>query len=313
MSNPTTRVLALLELLQSRRRSSGGELARELGVDRRTLRRYIAALEGIGIPITTERGRDGGYSLVAGFKLPPMVFTNEEVLAISLGLQAADRLGAGESAAAVASARAKLERVMPPQLQQRLRALGETVTLDLTPANTADSGLLGALAAAAQGARRVHFHYLAGSGGPGARTLDPYGLVFRHGRWYAVGHCQLRGQLRSFRLDRMQQLVTLAECFERPRNFDAGAYLRESFASMAPGQAVEVLLHTDLAGASAALPGHYGLLTPQGDALLWRTHADCLQWFARELARLPFPFEARAPQDLKQALRELGEELLAAH
>ena len=89
MGHPTTRVLAVLELLQSQGQVTGGELAARVGVDRRTLRRYIAMLEEMGIPITTEQGRYGGYRLVAGYKLPPMMFTDEEAQALSLGLIAA--------------------------------------------------------------------------------------------------------------------------------------------------------------------------------------------------------------------------------
>ena len=89
MDHPTTRVLAVLELLQAHGRMSGAELARRLDVDPRTVRRYIAMLEEMGIPITAERGRYGAYLLVAGFKLPPMMFTDDEALALSLGLLAA--------------------------------------------------------------------------------------------------------------------------------------------------------------------------------------------------------------------------------
>ncbi len=85
MYHPTTRVLAVLELLQAHGRLSGPDLARRLGVDARTLRRYIARLEDIGVPITAERGRFGAYSLVAGFKLPPMMFTDEEALVSIVG------------------------------------------------------------------------------------------------------------------------------------------------------------------------------------------------------------------------------------
>ncbi|MDT0565759.1 HTH domain-containing protein, partial [Pseudomonas aeruginosa] len=75
MSKPTVRVLALLELLQSHGQLSGSELARRLEVDGRTLRRYIVALEELGIPISAERGRHGGYRLGGGFKLPPPMFS----------------------------------------------------------------------------------------------------------------------------------------------------------------------------------------------------------------------------------------------
>ena len=98
MPHPTTRVLAALELLQSHGQIGGAELAARLEVDRRTLRRYITMLEDMGVPITTEQGRYGGYRLVPGYKLPPMMFTDEEAQALSLGLIAARGLGlAGRS------------------------------------------------------------------------------------------------------------------------------------------------------------------------------------------------------------------------
>src|SRR5229473_722364 len=98
MSHPTIRVLAVLELLQSQAQISGAELAERVKVDRRTLRRYIAMLEEMGIPITTEQGRYGGYRLVPGYKLPPMMFTDEEAQALSLGLIAARGLGLADAA-----------------------------------------------------------------------------------------------------------------------------------------------------------------------------------------------------------------------
>src|SRR5262245_30458328 len=109
MPHPTTRVLTLLELLQAREITGGAELARALGVDRRTLRRYIVMLEEMGIPITTSQGRFGGYQVVPGFKLPPMIFSEDEALALAVGLLAARGLGLAETLPAVASARTKLE------------------------------------------------------------------------------------------------------------------------------------------------------------------------------------------------------------
>ncbi|MFV8781154.1 helix-turn-helix transcriptional regulator [Microbulbifer sp. SA54] len=317
MSNPTTRVLALLELLQSHGTATGSALAQTLGVDGRTLRRYIATLEEIGIPLTAERGRHGGYRLVSGYKLPPMMFTNEETLAISLGLLAARSLSVGDISSAVASAQAKLERVMPQKLRQQLRALDESVTLELVPNAAADSVTLATLASATQHQRRTVFGYTGGrdsNGGIGnstQREFDPYGLVFRYGRWYAVGHCHLRAELRTFRLDRMQQLRQLDIPFQRPRDFDAAAYLTTSFARMDAGIDVELLLHTDLASASAVLGEELGLLTPKGDAVLWRAHTGCLNWFAAQLVRLPFTFEILAPTELRGELRRQAERLLA--
>ncbi|WP_160152294.1 YafY family protein [Microbulbifer sp. ALW1] len=314
MSNPTTRVLALLELLQSHGNASGGELAQMLGVDGRTLRRYIATLEEIGIPLTAERGRYGGYRLVSGYKLPPMMFTNDETLAISLGLLAARSLSVGDVSTAVASAQAKLERVMPQKLKQQLRALDDSATLDLVPTTAPASETLAALATATQNRCRVIFDYTSSRENADEavtqREFDPYGLVFRYGRWYAVGHCHLRVEIRTFRLDRLRQLRRLETPFERPLDFDAAGYLRGSFAAMEQGFEVKLFLHTDLETATRMLGDELGLLTPKGDGVLWRAQTGCLGWFASQLVRLPYDFEILSPADLKTELRRHAEKLL---
>src|SRR6266700_4528281 len=89
---PTTRVLTVLELLQSHQRLSGPDIAERLEVNPRTVRRYITMLQDLGIPVEAERGRYGTYRLRPGFKLPPLMFTEEEALALTLGLLAARRL-----------------------------------------------------------------------------------------------------------------------------------------------------------------------------------------------------------------------------
>lgn len=310
MPNPTTRVLAVLELLQTHGQLSGSELARRLEVDGRTLRRYIATLEEMGIPLTAERGRHGGYRLVAGFRLPPMMFTNEETLALSLGLLAAHNLGLEQAAPAVASARAKLERVMPANLKPRLRALGEAATLDLPGARAAASERwLLDLAGAVQGRWRVLFAYSTGDGTASEREADPYGLVYRAGRWYMSGYCHLRRDLRSFRLDRMQSLRLLESRFERPADFDAAAFLTGSIAQLPRATAVEVLLRCDLARAAEELDSGIGLLEPVEEGVLLRTRTDSMVWFARQLVKLPFDFEVREPEALRVEIRACADRL----
>src|SRR5512146_2958783 len=138
MYHPTTRVLTVLELLPSHRRMTGSDLADRLEVNIRTLRRYITMLQDLGIPILAERGRYGAYELIAGFKLPPMMFTDEAAV-LAIGLLAAERLGLADIAHTVESTRAKLERVMPLELKERVRALTETILLDLDTSRVAAS------------------------------------------------------------------------------------------------------------------------------------------------------------------------------
>ena len=305
MTRPTLRVLTVLELLQSRGRVSGPELARRVGVDERTLRRYIAMLEELGIPIVAERGRFGGYALVAGFKLPPLVFTNDEALALSVGLLAARSLGLAEAAPAVAGARAKLQRVMPQALKRRLRAIDETVALDLTSRSVApeDNAALMALSAAAQQRQRVHLRYRSREDQYTARNFDTYGLVWHGGRWYAVGHCHLRRDVRSFRLDRVIEVRALPANFGRPEDFDALAHLSRSIALLPRAHEVEVLLHTDLDRARRETFDAIGVFTPEGDCVRLTARTDDLDWFARELARLSCDFEVLTPATLRNVLK----------
>lgn len=311
--NPTTRALAVLELLQTHRRISGAEIARRLEVDTRTVRRYIAALEELGIPITAERGRYGAYLLVAGYKLPPMMFTDDEALALSVGLLAARSLGLTEASAAVASAQAKLERVMPERLMTRMRAVADTVMLDMARSTTASTtGTLFALCAAAQQCLRVRLRYRAADGSETERDLDPYGLAHSGGYWYVAGHCHMRRNLRSFRLDRIVDVVALEARFIRPPRFDAMAHVTASIATLPRAHAAEVVLHTFLRDALERMGGTIGLFEPLAEGVLLRAEVDDLDWFARQLARQPFEFTVRSPDALRTALRALASRVAAS-
>jgi predicted DNA-binding transcriptional regulator YafY len=311
MYRPTTRVLALLELLQTHGRMSGAELAPRLGVDRRTLRRYVGKLEDIGIPITAERGRAGGYALMPGFKLPPMMFTEDETLALSLGLLAARGLGLAGAAPAVASAQAKLERVMPDGLKRRVRAVDDTVRLDAVRALApSDNQALAALTGAAQACRRVVLRYCDLHGEESVRRFDPYGLALRHGRWYAAGMCHLRQALRTFRLDRVVEVAPLAEQFERPAGFDAMAHVIQAVATLPRAIAIEVLLKADLASVRTQLFAEAGVLEETAEGVVVHAQSDELDWFARQLAGMPFDFEIRQPPELHAAVGDCVRRLL---
>ncbi|WP_426702633.1 helix-turn-helix transcriptional regulator [Rhodanobacter sp. Col0626] len=314
MAKPTTRVLAVLDLLQSHGRMSGPELARRVGVDVRTLRRYIVMLEDLGIPLTTERGRHGAYMLVAGFRLPPMMFTNDEAVALSVGLVAARGLGLAEASPAVESVQSKLARVMPHRLNAQIGAIADTVKLDLqsVPQTSGSNAALMALTTAAQLRQRVHLGYEARAGNRTERSFDCYGLACRAGAWYAVGMCHLRHDLRSFRLDRVTGIALLDAHFRRPADFNALTHLVHGIAAMPRGRPIEILLKTDMERAGLAFPLAFGLFEPAADGVLLRASADDLDWFARQLAGLAFDFEIRRPAPLRHALMKLAMRLQAS-
>ena len=307
MPHPTTRVLAVLELLQSHAQIGGAELARRVEVDRRTLRRYIAMLEEMGIPITTEQGRYGGYRLVPGYKLPPMMFTDEEAQALSLGLIAARGLGLADAAPAIESVQAKLDRVLPSAPKRTVAALRESVALQTGGARTnADARLLRVLSESAQARRTAALRYRAADGALTSREFDVYGNVFRTGRWYVVGHCHLRSGLRTLRLDRVAHAEVTGRAFVRPDGFDPLAYLARAMATLPRGTPTEVFLRTDLARARQEIGDALGLPEEGDDGVILRGSVDDLEWYARELMRLPFAFDVRAPAALRDTLARLA-------
>lgn len=304
MYHPTTRVLAVLALLQSHGRMSGAELAQRLEVNIRTLRRYIIMLQDLGIPIESVRGRNGAYVLSAGFKLPPMMFTNEEALALTIGLTSARHLNLADTDRAVESAFAKLERVMPLDLKSRVRALTETITLytNRTSHTPPSEIVLSTMSSAAQLRRRVHICYHRQQGEVTERDLDPYGLTYYQHRWYVVGYCHLRRDLRSFRLDRVTQVNLLDTPFERPEGFDPLAYLMQAITIMPRKYAFELLLKTDLAGARREVFDVLGILEAAEDGIILRGSVEDLDWLARQISIFSFSFVVREPHALKTEL-----------
>jgi predicted DNA-binding transcriptional regulator YafY len=311
MYHPTTRVLAVLELLQTHSRMTGAELSTRLEVDIRTARRYITMLQDLGVPVVAERGRHGAYTLGSGYKLPPMMFTNDEALALTIGLLAARKLGLADAAPAVESAIAKVERVMPKVLRGQVRALSETIALDLQQPRAVPAGeVMLSLSSAAQAERRVHLHYRDDKGNDTERDFDPYGLGFRGGRWYTVGHCHLRRGLRSFRLDRVLSVATLEATFTRPSQFDAVASVTEALASLPRKYPVRVLLQAPLQVVQKEVPAGSFFLQPVPDGVVLHGRTDELNWMAALLARFECPFTIYEPEGLSEAVVSHAERMI---
>ncbi|WP_157741319.1 YafY family protein [Jiangella sp. DSM 45060] len=188
MSDTPGRLLALLSLLQTPREWPGSELAQRLGVTPRTVRRDVDRLRDLGYPVEATLGAAGGYRLVAGAALPPLLLDDEEAVAIAVGLRAA----AGSAVAGIeeASVRAlgKLEQVLPSRLRHRVRTIGAaTLPVGADGAGpVVDPEVLTALAAAAATRERVRFRYTSGDGTGSSRLVEPLALVPSGRRWYLV-------------------------------------------------------------------------------------------------------------------------------
>jgi predicted DNA-binding transcriptional regulator YafY len=309
---PTTRLLALLELLQARDRVSGAELARHLEVDARSVRRYIAMLGEIGIPVEATRGPVGGYRLRPGYKLPPLMLTNEEAVALALALRALPRLGLTLAPATIAGAQAKLERVLPVGLRERVRAVAEGVALDPAPATeTAEGALVATLSEAARQGRRVWLHYRSRGAEGSERLVEPYGIVQWSRAWYLVGYCHLRAGPRLFRLDRISRAEPREETFTPPPDFDSYGYVVRAMAAYPGRWPIEVALTLTLAEARRQVGEAMGTLEPIAGGVLFRGRVDDLEGAARWLVTLRCPLVVRQPPELRAALRDLAREVAA--
>lgn len=307
MYHPTTRVLTILELLQAHPQMSGQEIAERLEVSPRTVRRYVSMLQDLGIPVEAERGRHGAYRLLPGFKLPPLMFTEDEALALTLSLRVARRLSLPVESAAAEGALAKVERVMPPGLRARVQAVQSALVVNAASPYAAPAGaVVTTFGTAAQSRRRIHIQYQAWDKTVTERDVDPYGVVYYSGRWFGVGYCHLRGDIRTFRLDRVTDAELCSETFIAPENFDSLTQVVQSLAS-APGEwAVEVLLKLSLEEAQRRIPPEMATLEPTPDGVLFRCNVQELNWLAWWLVGLECPLVVRRPVELRQALQRLS-------
>ena len=311
VSRPATRLLTMLELLQDRPGIGGHELAERLEVDPRTVRRYATKLGELGIPVQAERGRLGGYRLRPGFRMPPLMLTDDEATAVVLGLVAAQQLGLATAAPAVDGALAKVARVLPPALRERTRAVQETLGFTRPPpqASPPATDAVLALAEAAHRQRRVRVRYRPWRGEEAERELDPYGLVVHGGRWYLAAHDHGRGELRTFRVDRMRAVELRPEAAEPPEGFDPVAHVARSLARVPWAWEVEVLLEAPLEELRRRLPPTMAELEPADGGVLARMRAERLDGAAHLLAGLGWPFTVLRPLELRAEVRALAERL----
>lgn len=234
MTNTATRLITLIMLLQRQPNQKASELAEKLGVSVRSLHRYITMLDEMGIPICSERGPYGGFSLVRGYKMPPLVLTPEEAVAVYLGTSLVSEMWGRLYQDAAQGALAKLDNVLPDD--QRREIAWARRTLVTTGVHRASLASLVPFAEKLRQAireqRQVSLVYRGRVQAESQqREVDPYALVFRWGWWYVLGYCHLRDAIRSFRIDRIVELTLLDKTFQAPADLNVREHLHEEWES----------------------------------------------------------------------------------
>ncbi|MEU2283055.1 YafY family protein [Streptomyces sp. NPDC013178] len=310
------RLLQLLSLLQTPREWPGGELADRLGVSRRTVRRDIDRLRELGYPVQATKGSDGGYRLVAGKAMPPLVLDDEEAVAIAVGLRA----GAGHAVEGVdeASVRAlaKLEQVLPSRLRHRVSTL-QAATTPLTSGDGASIApeTLTVMASTVAGQERLRFAYRAKDGTESRRLTEPYRLVSTGRRWYLVAYDLEREDWRTFRVDRVREPFATGARFaprEVPKG-DAAEYLRQSIQRRQETYEFDVAFAASAQYVAGRMPAWFGSPVEQeGGCALRGVTGESVEWLAVRLAMVGCEFSVRAPGELVECVRELGGRLARA-
>src|SRR6266581_2983716 len=315
MANTSSRTLRLLSLLQTRRYWPGEELAGQLQVSPRTLRRDIDRLRELGYPIQAQRGVAGGYQLAAGTALPPLVVDDEEAVALALGLQAAAQGAVEGIAEASVRALAKVVQVMPARLRRRVQALGAmTVPASWEGAGrtAVDPAVLTTIALACRDTERIRFSYTAPSGQQGGqqagRHVEPHRLVLLGGRWYLVGYDLDRQGWRSYRLDRLASPDGTGIRF-RARELpaaDAAAFVRAGIQSTRTGYDIEVIVEASAEVVRERIGRWAAVSEISASRCRVRMTADALEWPVLRLGMVGADFRVISPPELIDWVRDWG-------
>ncbi|HTW12148.1 MAG TPA: WYL domain-containing protein [Solirubrobacteraceae bacterium] len=312
--SPTARVLQALELLQNR---SGGvtatELGERLGVSERAARRYVEILREAGVSVESSRGRYGGYRLARGARLPPVVFSEQEAIALVMAVLDGHPAAADDGEDQVASALTKVIRALPERIAQQAGALREYAfaTADRSAAH-ADPAIASALISAVATGRRISISYRSPRGEPWEGEVDPWAVVARHGRWYLLCLSHRSAEIRTYRLDRIATVTQLETRFEPPGGLDPVATLEEHLGSGWP-HPVRIVFDAPLEQVASWVRPTMGRLQASGDRCVLTGSTNNPQMYAQEwLATIPFDFHVDQGDELREAVSALARRLTVA-
>jgi predicted DNA-binding transcriptional regulator YafY len=315
VASPAGRLLALLERVQERPGLTAPQLADELGVSERTARRYVATLQDLGIPVEANRGKYGGHRLRPGFRMPPLMLTTDESVALTLALAAMRGPGADTDGPA-GRALSKLVRALPSGVGDRVRDVLTAVT---PPADgwlasaTPDPGLLAVIATGVVEERRCRLRHRSTDGLATVREVNPYGIAVVRGRCYIHGWCHLRQARRTFRMDRIERADLLTRTFRMPKSVDITGAVERSLALARPEWSVSLLFDGSLEEVQRWIPRDLGVceyVGPHTTRVLSSTSNP--DYFVLRISDHPFAMTVEEPAELRAAFRRAAVRMEAA-
>ena len=206
-----SRLTAILTQLQTKRLLTSTELADKFSVSVRTIYRDIRALEQAGVPIITEEGK--GYTLMEGYKIPPVMFTEVQANALIIAEQLVLKNKDASFIKDYSEAIEKIKAVLRYSQKDKVNLLSERTRFDQNINRERNSNNLSELQYALTNFRLVNIDYINADEKSTSRTIEPFAILSTE-NWLLVAYCQLREEFRFFRLDRIKKLQVLNEHFE---------------------------------------------------------------------------------------------------
>jgi predicted DNA-binding transcriptional regulator YafY len=313
VADTAARLLHLLSLLQRRADWSGPELADQLGVTTRTVRRDVDRLRSIGYPVDSNPGVAGGYRLGVGAGLPPLLLDDEEAVAVTVavGMSASAAVNGIEDAAL--SALAKLDRVLPPALRSQVSALRASV-VSLAPVTDAvDAETLVCVAQACQENGRLKLSYRDRDGQSSDRRVEPFRLVATGRRWYLLGYDLDRAAWRTLRLDRVASAARTGHRFVPRDSPEPLSFVGEAITAAPYRYRATVAVASASDELRRRVPPTVGVVKPTGTTSMLVVGGDRLSWLCGYLVALELPFEVLDPPELRDFVRRMGRQLASSH
>lgn len=300
--NRIDRLFAILLTLQHKRRIRAQDLSEQFEVSKRTIYRDLSALNQMGIPIAALPGE--GFQLVEGYYIPPLMFSEDEAVAMILGSRLLMQQAAGSLPSSASQALTKLAVALPEQVRRRAEALTDIISF-ITPNEKfdLDDQQLITLQRAIQEKRIIHIRYHSYQKDEVTeRDVEPHQLFYSDGIWYLEGYCRWRKDIRAFRLSRLERLELRQETFFKRRTGKAQNF-----------QTMEVKIRFEPGAVRWVRERqHYGFQheespTPEGVTMLYRVHdrSEITPWIMSWGAAA----EVLTPRELRKDLHETARKL----
>lgn len=315
--NRTERLFALTLLLQTRPGMTAQQLAEHFGVSRRTIFRDLRALSEANVPLTYAEG--GGYEILEGYSLPPLMFTAREAATLLMGLAFMKRQPDASLWADADAVALKIRSVLPRAIREYIDRLQEHIAIDpywlqTVQGSDEEAGYWYELSEAIARQQSVHIAYYVPSRDElTERKVDPLGLVYYTDHWNLIAYDHLRKKIRNFRLDRIQRLTVLPEPFTPPRDFELHAYLE---AQGTPTEAHHIRLRfarSTYRWARRSIPARIESEQETTEGIEVTFVFENLEYLARWLLRYGTEVEVVAPEALRMQLRAQARAVLARY